>query len=146
MIQNDIGSRDDPGRAASGEKPNDPVDTGPLNAGQVRLLKIAVVAMGLMILAGLAAVAGRVIYLASGAQKQAGTSGAVPAAATGTGLRLMSAARLALPALAVVRNLALSGDRMAVHFESPAGSGIAIVDIATGAVVSRVELVPEVPR
>ena len=109
---------------------------GAREAGRVRLLKIVVVAMGLMIVAGLAAVIGRVIYLASSGQKQA----------IATSTRGQAQVRLALPPQAVVKLLALSGDRLAVHFEGPAGAGIAIVDVVTGAVLSRVDLVPEVPR
>ena len=112
------------------------------------MLKFAVIAMGLMIVAGLAAVTGRVIYLASGPQKQAaslsaaGLSGASSAAT----VRSTLAPRLALPAQAIVKHVSLSGDRLAVHFETPAGAGIAIVDVASGAVLSRIDLVPEVPR
>ena len=134
----------------AGSLPPDSLPTGPLDPGQVRLLKIAVVAMGLMILAGLAAVVGRVIYLASGGQKQAvtvsGPSGAPQGTAWGAGQRAPANARLALPPQSIVRHLALSGDRLAVQFDGPAGTGIAIIDVATGAVVSRIELVPEVPR
>ena len=122
------------------------VDGGPLTPSQVRLLKIAVIAMGLMILAGLAAVIGRVIYLASGTQKQATRVASVPGVPSLAVGRGASALRLALPPQSVVRHLALSGDRLAVHFESPAGAGIAVLDATTGAMLSRIELVPEVPH
>ena len=45
-----------------------------------------------------------------------------------------------------MRQVSLAGDRMAVHYDSPAGGGIAIVDVATGAVLHRIDLVPELPR
>jgi hypothetical protein len=54
--------------------------------------------------------------------------------------------RLALPDGAQVRSMSLSGDRLAVHFDAPGGGGIAIVDLASGQAVSRIELVPEPPR
>lgn len=109
----------------------------PLTEPHVRLLKIAVVAMGLMIVVGLAAVIGRIIYLGSSGQKQAAVSQTARAGGSG---------RLALPQQASVKHLALSGDRLAVHYEGPAGAGIAIVDAASGALISRIELVPDVPR
>ena len=126
-------SRIESGAGGSGDVP----PPTPLTEGHVRLLKIAVVAMGLMIGVGLAAVIGRIIYLGSGGQKQATVS---PAARTG------GSGRLALPPQASIKHLALSGDRLAVHYEGPAGAGIAIIDAATGAVISRIDLVPEVPR
>ena len=113
-------------------------NAGPLSETHVRWLKIAVVVMGLMILTGLAAVIGRVIYLAGGAQRQAQT--VAPASSRG------APARLALPAGATVRQVSLAGDRMAVHYDSPTGGGIAVVDVATGAVLQRIDLVPELPR
>ncbi len=107
----------------------------------VRLLKIAVAVMGLMIVVGLAAVVLRIVYLAATPKGQSATvgarvSGAAPPATT----------RLAMPPGAAIRHLALSGDRLAVHYESPRGSAIAILDTATGAVITRVDVVPEVPR
>ena len=109
-------------------------ETGTLRPAHVRLLKIAVVVMGLLILAGMAAVVLRIVYLASRPTAQS------------SGANLESRARLALPPGAVVRQIAVSGDRLAVHYDGPAGPGIAIVDVATGSVVSRIAIVPEPPR
>lgn len=100
-----------------------------------RNLKIVVVAMGLLIVLGVLAVVGRIIYLASRGGAQSTSSGAIA-----------SAPRLALPAGAAIRSLSMSGDRLAVHFDASTGSGIAVIDLATGKVLSRVELVPEPPR
>jgi hypothetical protein len=111
-------------------------DTGPLRPAHVRLLKIAVVVMGLLIVAGMAAVALRIVYLASRPTPQ--VSSARPG--------LEAQARLALPAGAAIRLMALSGDRLAVHYDAPAGPGIAILDVATGSLVSRIAIVPEPPR
>jgi hypothetical protein len=32
----------------------------------------------------------------------------------------------------------LSGDRMAVQFDTPGGAGIAVIDLASGQVISRI--------
>ena len=118
----------------------DPAAGGALTAGQVKALKFAVIGMGVMILVGLAAVIGRMIYLASGGQKQAGVVTSV------SNPRIPAIAQMALPAQASVRSITLSGNRLAVHYEGPNGSGIAVLDVSTGAVVSRIDLVPEPPR
>ena len=110
--------------------------SGPLGSGPVRLLKIAVVVMGVLILAGLAAIAARVFYLASRPARQP----------SGIALAAAGQARLALPDGAVVRHVALSGDRLAVTYEHPGGTAIAILDLATGETVRRIEVVPEPPR
>jgi hypothetical protein len=110
--------------------------SGPLSAGQVRALKIAVVVMGVLIVLGLFTVIARIIYLASrpGRQVQAASQA------------VKAEQRLALPPGAVVRQTSLSGDRLAVHYEAPSGAGIVVLDLASGHVVSRIELAPEAPR
>jgi hypothetical protein len=115
-------------------------DPGPLGPAGVRILKIAVVVMGLVILAGLATVVARIVYLAKQPARQTVAAQGQPAPSPGR------SGELRLPAGAVVRHLSLSGDRLAVHFDSPAGSAIAVIDAASGAEVSRIELKPEVPR
>lgn len=119
---------------------SDPVTPPMPNGPGVRALKIAVVVMGIMIVLGVLAVIGRIVYLAN--QRSAQGVSAVPAGSA----RLSANARLALPAGAQVRQISLSGDRLAVHYEAAGASGIAVLDLATGAVLSRVDVVPEMPR
>ena len=109
---------------------------GPLNPGQVRALKVAVVVMGVLILLGLATVFGRIIYLASRPGPQVK---AAPQAAR-------AEQRLVLPPGAQVRQTSLSGDRLAVHYEAPDGSGIIVFDLASGQVLNRIEVTPDAPR
>jgi len=107
----------------------------PSEARLQRNLKIIVVAMGVLIFAGLAAIAGRIIYLASGNSTQPPVAASVVPftdAAQGQGLDL--------PAGAVVRSIALSGDRLAVHYEAAGAEGIAVLDLATGRALTRVDL------
>lgn len=111
-------------------------DGAPAAPRFVGALKIAVIVMGLLIVAGLATVVARVIYLASGG----GTQGGMPAGP------VRPEARLTLPSGAVVRQTTLSGDRVAVHYDSPAGGGIVILDLTTGRILNRIELSPETPR
>ncbi len=104
----------------------------------LRLLKFAVIAMGVVLVLGFVAVIARIVYLVNRSGETA--------SATSISQPIRDAARLALPSGAVVRNLSLSGSRLAVHYDSPKGSGIIILDLATGAPASRIEIVPEVPR
>jgi hypothetical protein len=95
--------------------------------------------MGIMIVAGLAVVVGRIIYLASAASKQATVArSAAPAPVVRPG-----STQVGLPPGAVVRNMALHGDRLAIHYEAASGAGIVLVDTVTGSVVSRVRIVTE---
>jgi hypothetical protein len=110
--------------------------SGPLNPGQVRALKIAVVVMGVLIVLGLFTVFARIIYLASRPSPQVQAVSQTPGRAT---------QRLALPPGAVVRQSSISGDRLAVQYEAPSGAAIVILDLARGQVVSRIELVHEAP-
>ncbi|WP_156827557.1 hypothetical protein [Hyphomicrobium zavarzinii] len=109
-----------------------------------RLLVFIVSFLGLLIIAGLTAVVLRIIYLSStpsapreGQEATQEATQETPAAAA-----LPSQDRLDLPAGAVVKSVSLSGDRLAVHYEAPSGAGIAIFDLASGAVVRRVEVSP----
>lgn len=103
---------------------------------QVRLLKIAVVVMGLLLLAGLAAVIAGMIFQASKVGKK--TPGAPPAVSAPVLSGALSA--LTIPEGGEVALLALDGDRLAVHVRWPDGGEIAILDLATGNVVSRVPI------
>jgi hypothetical protein len=40
-----------------------------------------------------------------------------------------------------VRSISLSGNQMAVHYEMPEGSGIAVLDLATGRQATHVSIV-----
>lgn len=101
-----------------------------------RNLKIAVIVMGVLIVLGVLAVIGRIVWLAS--RPAAGAAGGTAAMA--------SSVRLSLPAGATIRSVSLSGDRLVVHYDAQTGAGIAILDLASGRTLSRVDLVPEPPR
>lgn len=93
-----------------------------------RNLKILVGALGLLILAGLLTVVGRIIYLASTGAKPGAHSAAaaLPTAASPRDIPLE------LPKGARVVSISVAGNRLAVHHESPSGAGITIIDTDTG--------------
>lgn len=108
----------------------------PGRTGTERLLLGVVIALGVLMVAALGAVLIRIVHLSTQASLPALVAPSTPVAT------LPEAARLALPAGAVVRSISLSGDRLAVHYEAPAGAGIVIVDVASGHTIGRLGLEP----
>lgn len=108
-----------------------------------RNLKIVVAALSALILAGLGAVAVKVVGLATGPKSASSPSVGSAATAVATpGGELM----LELPPGAKVVSVSISGNRLAVHHESPSGTGIAILDVDTGRRLADVKTVAGVPR
>jgi hypothetical protein len=103
-----------------------------------RNLKIVVVALGVLIFAGLATAVGRIIYLASAKPAQP--------VATPASVPLSPGASLQLPAGAQVRSISLSGNRLAVHYEASGAEGVAVIDLATGQPVASVGITREAPN
>ena len=107
---------------------------------QMRKLRLAVIGMGVVLLLGFATVIGRIVYMFN----RAPVDPAITAMAHPGGLNSGSSGpdiRLPLPAGAIVRNLSLAGNRLAVHFDAPTGAGIAIIDLATGKAAQKIEIV-----
>ena len=101
---------------------------------QVRMLKIAVIVMGILLVGGFALVMAAIVYQASklGDKKAAVQEGA-PAAMVAEGA-------LALPPDAEVVSMTLDGDRLALHLKTSTGAEIAVIDVGTGRVLSRIRL------
>lgn len=127
--------RDD---SAEAERPGGQMTGIVLGERQIRMLRIAVIAMGVILVLGFITVIARIVYLVN--------RGSDTGTATTISQPMPDKARLALPTGASVRHISLAGQRLAVHYESPGGSGIVILDLQTGRPVSRVEIVPETPR
>ncbi len=103
-----------------------------------RNLKIVVGVLALMILLGLGAVAMRISGLATDTKSGPTTATAV---ATPGGEVVLE-----LPHGAKVVSISLSGNQLAVHHDGPAGTGVAIVDLATGRRITDVKTISAVPR
>lgn len=115
--------------AVTSEPENAPLPGTVFTPRQVRVLKIAVIVMGILLVGGFAFVMAAIVY-------QASKLGEGSTAATVPG----TAAALAIPGDATVTSMALDGDRLALHLNSSAGPEIAVIDIATGMVISRIRL------
>ena len=105
---------------------------------QVRMLKIAVIVMGVLLVGGFAFVLAAIVYQASRPAHDASVAGAQAVQRQG-GLSI----DLPVPAGAAVSAMSLDGDRLAVHLDGPAGPEIAIIDLASGKVVAHVRLKPQ---
>jgi hypothetical protein len=126
--------------AVASEPDNTPLPGTVFNPRQVRLLKIAVIVMGILLVAGFAFVLAAIVYQAS----RLG-DGAAPVGATVSQPMALPeglAAELPIPQGAEVTTLALDGDRLAVHLKSQAGAEIAVIDLRSGKVLARVRLKP----
>jgi hypothetical protein len=121
--------------AVASEPDNTPLPGTVFTPRQVRVLKIAVIVMGLLLVGGFAFVLAAIVYQASGG----GQSGRAGAGAALNGVD----SELPIPKDATITSLALDGDRIALHLSSPAGPEIAIVDLKTGRIVARVHLKPQ---
>lgn len=102
---------------------------------QIRWLRRAVMVMTAFLLAGIALVIGRIIYLARLPATQAASG--LP----GAGLQpaLLPEVRLALPAGADIKSVSATGSRLVVLHTAPGGGEIiTILDLATGQTLSRV--------
>lgn len=101
-----------------------------LSDQQIGRLKVTVVVMTAMLVIGVITLIGRIIYLASNRTD--------PPLGVAAGSALKPEAAVALPAGHEVKSITMSGNRLVVHHVGPTGDGVAILDLATGQVVSRV--------
>jgi hypothetical protein len=121
----------------------DDADGGPVpgtvfTKRQVRILKIAVIVMGVLLVGGFAFVLAAIVYQASHPAQDAGA--ARPGTATGERARTID-----LPTApgANVAGLSLDGNRLAVQLDGPSGPEIAVIDLVSGKIVAHVKLKPQ---
>jgi hypothetical protein len=118
--------------AITNEPDNTPLPGAVLTSRQVRVLKVAVIVMGILLVGGLALVLAAIVYQASSGGQSSTTAPAEPVSA-----------ELQIPKDATVGSLALDGDRLALHLKSSAGPEIVVIDLDTGRTLARIRLKPE---
>jgi hypothetical protein len=116
----------------------DAADANLPNPKVQRALVFVVVLLGLLIVAGLVAVIGRVLYLSSRSPAQPAAAGS--GSDTAKVERAIAEVPLPLPPGAVVKSTSLFGNRLAVHYEGPEGSAIVVIDLETKAIIARVQI------
>jgi hypothetical protein len=132
-------------------QPTEPPKTGPqtgiadvqaptdahFNETQMRMLRAAVIGMGILLVVGVLVLIGRIVYLArSGGTLTSGTTVAVPTSQ----LKFAPDVKVALPSGAMVKSTTVSDDRLTIAYADARGDGILIVDLTTGQVISRVRI------
>ena len=100
-----------------------------LSDDQIRKLRIVVIVMSIALVAGVATLIGRIIYLANRGHEQAPPRG-----------MLAAEPRLVLPAGASLKSTTLSGDRLSAHYLGPKGEGLIIFDLVSGKILSHVRI------
>jgi len=105
-----------------------------------RNLKIVIAVLGLMIFAGLAAIAFKII---SSATRPAG-SGAVSRSVAVPGTD--ATVSFELPKGAKIVSMSLSGNRLAIQHEGPSGTGITVLDADTGRRVLELKPTEALPQ
>lgn len=118
------------------EPDNRPLPGTVFTPRQVRVLKIAVIVMGLLLVGGFAFVLAAIVYQASRGGQDATIA---PATAPMGGVET----ELLVGKDASVTALSLDGDRLALHLNSAAGPEIAVFDLKTGKIIARIKLKPE---
>lgn len=118
------------------EPDNRPLPGTVFTPRQVRVLKIAVIVMGVLLVGGFAFVLAAIVYQASRGGQDATIA---PAAAPMGGVET----QLLVGKDASVTALSLDGDRLALHLNSAAGPEIAVFDLKTGKIIARIKLKPE---
>jgi hypothetical protein len=121
--------------AVTSEPDNTPLPGTVFTPRQVRVLKVAVIVMGVLLVGGFAFVMAAIVYQAS----KLGPKAEAPVPAVLPGL----ATELVIPQDAKVTSMALDGDRLALQLESSTGPEIAVIDVTTGKVLSRIKLRPQ---
>ena len=120
-------------------------------------LKAIVIGLGILILLAFAGVIVGMVYragqigngshgkamLATPSGSGAARSGAAGADTAVSLAPFQAQIRLSVPPGSAVRAATLSGTRLVVHHEGPAGAGLTILDLTTGQVVSRITIEAE---
>jgi hypothetical protein len=124
--------------AVTSEPDNTPLPGTVFTPRQVRVLKIAVIVMGMLLVGGFAFVLAAIVYQASRGGQGAPRAGAETIEGAGAGTPALS--ELPIPKDATVTSLALDGNRLALHLTSPQGDEVVVMDMATGKVLARIKL------
>jgi len=130
--------------AVMSEPDNTPLPGAVFSPRGVRILKIVVIAMGVLLVGGFIFVIGVIAYQASNLGQGKSSAPAKPSAAASTVLP-GSETELAIPAGATVSSMALDGDRLALHVTSSAGQEIVVIDLTSGKVISQIRLDADKP-
>lgn len=106
---------------------------------QVRILKIAVIVMGILLVGGFAFVLAAIVYQASRPKQDVDMRS--PAADLGAGPII----ELPVGQGAGLTAMSLDGNRLALHLNGGEGPEIVVVELVSGKIIARVKLTPNKP-
>ncbi len=113
------------------------------NPRTVERLQILVVVLGVILIAGFAAVIGRIVYLAlQTVQEEATPKVTAPVPATTSTTLFRKEAAISLPAGAKIEHMAVGADTLAIHYRNADGQGILIIDPASGKTKRHLRMAP----
>lgn len=114
-----------------------------LTPKQVRYLWIAVIIMGILLIVGFFLVVGKIIHGANTPSRDRVKKPAPVHRLAVPSSSLVESINLPVASGSSIKSFTLNGGRLAVHLLSPSGEEIAIVDLSSGNVVSRVKIKEE---
>ena len=114
---------------AESQNPDEPIPGTVFTPRQVKFLKVAVIVMSIILVGGFALVLATIFYQAS----TYGESGRAASIEATEGVLRIEPGQS-------VSHISLDGNRLAVHSQGPAGSEITVIDIRSGAVISRIAI------
>jgi len=119
---------------------NTPIEGSPFTPRQVRILKIAVVVMGVLLVGGFLLIIGTIAFQASqmGVEKAAAPVTSETARSPAEGAR--EAFDVSIPEGAEIAGMAVDGNRLVLRLTTREGGQIMVVDLSTGAVLSRIQI------
>ncbi len=119
---------------------HDPQEDGQWTEPQLRFMKRAIAVMSTILIAGFMLLIWRIMNLTSTTGPSPASTNAALIGSPAGPLTLKSQIELLLPGAARVDRLSLSGRLLAVQYVATTGSGIAIIDLVAGKVVSRIKI------
>ncbi len=105
-------------------------------------LVMLVITLGVLLVAGFAVMVGTIIYRITGGDSQQNDA-ATTVDTAALAARMQTEFRLGRPAGAELVGATSSGDRLTLHFRDGGSDFVLVVDLASGAVISRVEIAKE---
>ena len=115
--------------------------SGPFSERGTRILKYAVVIMGILLVVGFMVVVGTIIYRAM----KLGTETAAPQTPVNAVSHGFSKLDVEVEPETLISQIELDGNRMAVHVTKDAADEILIIDIRKGELLGRVRLLERPP-
>jgi hypothetical protein len=104
---------------------------------QVRMLRLAVIVMGILLVGGFAFVLAAIVYQASHPAQVAKVSAGAGLTEGAPGIDVP------VPGDASLAGIALDGNRLAIQLHGSAGPQIIVIDLGTGKIVAEVRLKPQ---